>query len=140
MASRTKARETALQALYQLDAGGSGGTEVLDGHFDPLDNETRAFAETLVNGVAKELANIDGIIERTSTNWKIERMARVDRNILRLGIFELLRLPDVPAKVTLNEAIELGKKFGSEESGSFVNGILDKVSHATNLGALPKES
>ena len=140
MASRTRARETALQALYQLDAGGGIGTEVLAGHFDPLDDETRAFAEALVSGVAKELASIDGIIERTSTNWKIERMARVDRNILRLGIFELLRLPDVPAKVTLNEAIELGKKFGSEESGSFVNGILDKVSHATDLGALPKES
>jgi N utilization substance protein B len=140
MASRTKARETALQALYQLDAGGGVGTEVLAGHFDPLDAETRAFAEALVSGVAKELASIDGIIERTSTNWKLERMARVDRNILRLAIFELLRLPDVPAKVTLNEAIELGKKYGSEESGSFVNGILDKVSHATDLGALPKES
>lgn len=140
MASRTRARETALQALYQLDAGGGIGTEVLAGHFDPLDAETRAFAETLVKGVAQELANIDGIIERTSNNWKIERMARVDRNILRLGIFELLRLANVPAKVTLNEAIELGKKFGSEDSGSFVNGILDKVSHATDLGALPKDS
>ena len=138
MGSRTKARETALQALYQLDTGGGSGQEVLAGHFDPLDAETRRFAEELVRGVEKERPAIDAIIERTSTNWKIERMARVDRNILRLAIFELLRRPDVPVKVTLNEAVELGKKFGSEESSAFVNGILDKVAHATDLGALPK--
>ena len=138
MGSRTKARETALQALYQLDTGGGSGQEVLSGHFDPLDAETRKFAEELVHGVQRERASIDGIIERTSTNWKLERMARVDRNILRLAIYELLRRPDVPVKVTLNEAIELGKKFGSEESSAFVNGILDKVAHATDLGAHPK--
>ena len=139
MGSRTQARETALQALYQLDAGGGAGTEILQGHFDPLDAETRTFAEALVTGVTSELPAIDAIIERTSTNWKVERMARVDRNILRLGVFELLRRGDVPVKVTLNEAIELGKKFGSEDSGSFVNGILDKVAHAPDLGAVPKE-
>jgi len=138
--SRTKARETALQALYQLDSGGGSGREVLAGHFDPLDAETREFAEALVAGVQKERAAIDAIIERTSTNWKIERMARVDRNVLLLAIFELLRRPDVPVKVTLNEAVELGKKFGSEESSAFVNGILDKVAHAEGLGALPKLS
>ena len=138
MGSRTKARETALQALYQLDTGGGSGQEVLSGHFDPLDADTRKFAEQLVQGVQKERAAIDGIIERTSTNWKIERMARVDRNILRLAIYELLRRPDVPVKVTLNEAVELGKKFGSEESSAFVNGILDKIAHATDLGAHPK--
>lgn len=140
MGSRTRARETALQALYQLDtAGGSSAPEVLQGHFEPLDAETRAFAEQLVGGVQAELDAIDAIIERTSTNWKLERMARVDRNILRLGVFELLRLPDVPVRVTLNEAVELGKKFGSEESGAFVNGILDKVAHAPGLGAAPKQ-
>jgi transcription antitermination protein NusB len=138
MGSRTKARETALQALYQLDTGGGSGQEVLSGHFDPLDAETRKFAEELVRGVQGERASIDLIIERTSTNWKIDRMARVDRNILRLAIYELLRREDVPVKVTLNEAIELGKKFGSEESSAFVNGILDKVAHATDLGAHPK--
>ncbi len=139
MGNRTRARETALQALYQLDAGGGVGTEVLQGHFDPLDPETREFAEALVSGVTAELAHIDGILERTSTNWKLERMARVDRNILRLGVFELLRLPDVPVRVTLNEAIELGKKFGSEESGGFVNGILDKVAHAPDVDMKPKD-
>jgi N utilization substance protein B len=138
MGSRTKARETALQALYQLDTSGGSGQEVLSGHFDPLDAETRRFAEELVRGVEGERAAIDAIIERTSTNWKLERMARVDRNILRLAVFELLRRPDVPIKVTLNEAVELGKKFGSEESSAFVNGILDKVAHDGGLGALPK--
>jgi N utilization substance protein B len=138
MGSRTKAREIALQALYQQDTSGGTGLEVLSGHFDPLDSETQKFAEELVNGVTAERANIDGLIEKASTNWKIDRMARVDRNILRLAIFELLRLPDVPVRVTLNEAVELGKKFGSEESSSFVNGILDKIAHAKETGALPK--
>jgi N utilization substance protein B len=140
MGSRTKAREFALQALYQLDTAGGTGHEVLSGHFDPLDKETRAFAEELVAGVGRERADIDGIIERTSTHWKLERMARVDRNILRLAVFELLRLSDVPVRVTLNEAIELGKKFGSEESPSFVNGILDKIAHSKIPGALPKSN
>jgi N utilization substance protein B len=138
MGSRTKAREVALQALYQQDTAGGSGFEVLSGHFDPLDGETRKFAEELVRGVVSERENIDGIIEKTSTNWKIERMARVDRNILRLAVFELMRLADVPVRVTLNEAIELGKKFGSEESSSFVNGILDKIAHAKIPGASPK--
>jgi N utilization substance protein B len=138
MGSRTKAREVALQALYQQDTAGDSGFEVLSGHFDPLDVETRKFAEELVRGVVNERENIDGIIEKTSTNWKIERMARVDRNILRLAVFELMRLADVPVRVTLNEAIELGKKFGSEESSSFVNGILDKIAHAKIPGAAPK--
>jgi len=140
MGSRTKAREFALQALYQQDTAGGTGLEVLAGHFDPLDRETRAFAEELLRGVTRERAEIDQLIEKASTNWKLERMARVDRNILRLAVFEFLRLPDVPVRVTLNEAIELGKKFGSEESPGFVNGILDKIAHAQVPGALPKLS
>jgi len=138
MGSRTKAREFALQALYQQDTAGGSANEVLSGHFDPLDRDTKLFAEELVAGVVREREHIDGIIEKTSTNWKLERMARVDRNILRLAVFELLRLADVPVRVTLNEAIELGKKFGSEESSSFVNGILDKIAHAKLPGAAPK--
>jgi N utilization substance protein B len=92
-----------------------------------------------VRGVQLEKAVIDGLIQRTSTNWKLERMARVDRNILRLAVYELLRRPEVPVKVTLNEAVELGKKYGSEESSAFVNGILDRIAHASDLpDALPK--
>lgn len=142
MGSRSKARECALQALYQLDMHSGPAGDALAGilaHFEAVDADTTRFAEQLVRGVQHEKALIDGLIQRTSTNWKLERMARVDRNILRLAVYELLRRPEVPVKVTLNEAIELGKKYGSEESSAFVNGILDRIAHAPDLpGALPK--
>jgi N utilization substance protein B len=83
-------------------------------------------AEVLVRGVAEHRRAIDDTIERISTNWRLDRMAKVDRNVLRLAVYELLRT-DVPVKVVINEAIELGKKFGSESSGAFVNGVLDRV-------------
>src|SRR6266852_3091316 len=122
MGSRTKARECALQALYQLDT--SGGTP----------------AEVLVGGAQREQAAIDQLIQRTSTNWKLERMARVDRNILRLAVYEILKRADVPVKVTLNEAIELSKKYGSEDSSAFVNGILDRIANSSGLpGQVPKQ-
>ena len=143
MGSRTKARECALQALYQLDTSGGDPREVLRGvlaHFEegPSDGETARFAEELVRGVQSERAQIDVLIQESSTNWKLERMARVDRNILRLAVYELLRRGDVPVRVTLNEAIELGKKFGSEESSAFVNGVLDRIAHLDLPGAAPK--
>ena len=78
------------------------------------------------------------IIQQSSTHWKLERMARVDRNILRLAVYEILRRADIPVRVTLNEAIELGKKFGSEESSSFVNGVLDRIAHLELPNATPK--
>ena len=143
MGSRTKARECALQALYQLDTAGGTADGALKGifaHFEETDAADRRFAEQLVRGVAGERPAIDEIIARYSQNWKLERMARVDRNILRLGVYELLRRGDVPVKVTLNEAVELGKKFGSEESSAFVNGVLDKIAHSGEMaGASPKE-
>jgi N utilization substance protein B len=95
-------------------------------HFDAPEG-SRAFAEELVNGVHRHLGEIDVLIKRFSENWRLERMSAVDRNIIRLAAFELLYRPDIPAKVSLNEAVDLGKKFGSEESGSFVNGILDRI-------------
>lgn len=143
MGSRTKARECALQALYQLDLSGGDAREALRGvlsHFEeaPSDGETARFAEELVRGVQSERPQIDELIQQSSTNWKLDRMARVDRNILRLAVFELLRRPDVPVRVTLNEAVELGKKFGSEESSAFVNGVLDRIAHMNLPGAAPK--
>jgi len=139
--SRSKARECALQALYQLDTSGGSASEVLLGiwsHFDPVDEETKRFAEALVRGARREQE--DDVIRKSSTNWKIERMARVDRNVLRLAVYEILRRPDVPVKVSLNEAIELSKKYGSEDSSSFVNGILDRIAHANDLpGQIPKK-
>jgi N utilization substance protein B len=129
-ARRTKARERAVQALYQLDVAASDLDEALARFwrsFEPVEREVRELAEELVRGVAAHRLEIDEAIEAASSHWRLERMARVDRNVLRLAVHELLHRPDVPVKVVLNEAIELGKKYGSESSGAFVNGVLDRV-------------
>ncbi len=128
-ARRTKARERALQALYQIDVAAEGIDEALGRFwksFEPVEREVMALAEAIVRGVAKHRRAIDETIERVSTNWRLDRMAKVDRNVLRLAVYELLET-ETPVKVVINEAIELGKKYGSESSGAFVNGVLDKV-------------
>ncbi len=93
----------------------------------------RPFAEQLVRGVHLHQAEIDQMIVSASENWRIDRMSIVDRNILRIALFEMLYCPDVPPKVSINEAIDIGKKFGSEDSGAFINGVLDHV-----LGTMQK--
>jgi len=126
---RTRARERALQALYQIDVAAEGIEEALSAFwrsFEPVEKEVRQLAEGLVRGVAEHRRQVDETIENASSNWRLDRMARVDRNVLRLAVYELLRT-EVPVKVVINEAIELGKKFGSESSGAFVNGVLDRV-------------
>jgi transcription antitermination protein NusB len=126
---RTRARERALQALYQIDVAAEGIDDALARFwksFEPVEREVMDLAETLVRGVAKHRRAIDDRIEAVSTNWRLDRMAKVDRNVLRVAVYELLET-DVPVKVAINEAIELGKKFGSESSGAFVNGVLDKI-------------
>jgi len=128
-AKRTKARERALQALYQIDVAAEGIDDALSRFwrsFEPVEREVMTLAEGLVRGVAAHRRAIDETIERISTNWRLDRMGKVDRNVLRLAVYELLRT-DVPVKVAINEAIELGKKYGSESSGAFVNGVLDRV-------------
>jgi transcription antitermination protein NusB len=129
---RRQARERALQALYQMDVSGGGADDAIGGLRDNgLDEGADAgvlhYAEVLVRGVAENLTALDEVIQRHSPNWRIERMARIDRNVLRIATFELIHRPDVPPKVVLNEAIEVAKRFGTEESGAFINGILDKV-------------
>lgn len=94
--------------------------------------EIREFAATLVHGVGEHRERLDLEIRSSSKNWKLNRMATVDRNILRLAVFELLFLDDIPKRVSINEAIELGKKFGSEDSGAFINGVLDKISQGVS--------
>jgi N utilization substance protein B len=139
--SRTRARECALQALYQLDLSGGDARDAVRGvllHFEEADEATERFADELVRGVQSERPQIDAIIQTSSTHWKLDRMARVDRNILRLAVYEILRRADVPVRVTLNEAVELGKKFGSEESSAFVNGVLDRIAHMDLPNATPK--
>jgi transcription antitermination protein NusB len=126
---RTKARERALQALYQIDVAAEGIDDALARFwksFEPVEHEVMDLAETLVRGVAAHRRAVDDRIEQVSTNWRLDRMAKVDRNVLRLAVYELLQT-DVPVKVAIDEAIELGKKYGSESSGAFVNGVLDKV-------------
>jgi N utilization substance protein B len=134
-ARRTKARERALQALYQIDVAAEGIDDALAAFwrsFEPVEREVKELAEGVVRGVAEHRRQVDEAIEQASANWRLDRMARVDRNVLRLAVYELLHT-DVPVKVVINEAIELGKKFGSESSGAFVNGVLDKI--ATGLSA-----
>jgi len=129
-AKRTKARERAAQALYQIDVAATDLDEALSRFwksFEPVEREVMDQAEALVRGVAAHRREVDEAIERVSTHWRLDRMARVDRNILRLAAHELLHRPEVPVKVVINEAIELGKKYGSENSGAFINGVLDKI-------------
>ncbi len=132
---RTKSRERALQALYQIDVAATDIDEALSRFwrsFEPVEKEVREMAEALVRGVAEHRREIDEAIEEVSTNWRLDRMAKVDRNVLRLAVYELEWRPDVPVKVAINEAIELGKKYGSESSGAFINGVLDRIA-----GVLP---
>jgi transcription antitermination protein NusB len=134
-AKRTKARERAVQALYQIDVAATDLEEALSRFwksFEPVEREVMDLAEGLVRGVARHRRDIDEAIEGVSTNWRIDRMARVDRNVLRLAVYELVHSSDAPVKVVINEAIELGKKYGSESSGAFINGVLDKIA-----GGLP---
>jgi len=124
---RTRARELALQALYQLDLRGE---EVeIDQFLQDNDEEAavREFALALVRGCWEHRDQLDEHIRSVALNWHLSRMATIDRNILRLATYELLHRPDIPAKVSINEAIDLAKKFSTAESGAFVNGILDKI-------------
>jgi N utilization substance protein B len=126
-----------LQALYQLEmTPGSLPAEALESAWTASEESTRRdpdavrFARELVEGVQAHREEIDALIEKHSHNWRLDRMSRIDRNVLRLGIFELKYRPDIPRKVTINEAVELGKNFGTEESSAFVNGLLDRVAVA----------
>jgi N utilization substance protein B len=136
MGARTSGREAALQMLFAADATGAGPEELAGLVHDywrelPGDIEGRAFADALVRGVLGEIALVDGIIRAASRHWRVERMTRVDRNVLRIGVHEL-RTSDVPRAIVIDEAVELAKRFGAEGSGVFVNGVLDRI--ADDLG------
>ncbi|HUF93270.1 MAG TPA: transcription antitermination factor NusB [Candidatus Limnocylindria bacterium] len=130
MGRRRKAREVALQFLYQLDVNGARDPAAFEGEFwsrHPVDAEARAFADTLVRGSMEHQGRIDELIARYAEHWDLDRMAVVDRNILRLAVYELMLDAEVPPKVAINEAIEIAKKFGTAESGRFINGVLDRI-------------
>jgi N utilization substance protein B len=125
--------------LFQIDMAGGNPGDVYP-HFwreHEAEAEVRTFAESLVEGVIRERAALDVIIAEAAENWRIERMAVVDRNILRMAVFELAKAPTTPAVVILDEAIEVGKKYGSEQSGAFLNGILDAIRKRMERGEIP---
>jgi N utilization substance protein B len=125
---RRKARETALQALYKLDISeGASGDSGLELEELAPGTEARRYCETLVQGVTSHLARLDAEIEKHSENWTVSRMSVVDRNIIRIAVYELLYSEDVPYKVAIDEAVELAKRYGSDESGPFINGIIDRI-------------
>jgi N utilization substance protein B len=128
---RKKSREFALQVLYQLNITKQDAITALTQFQENFLFEGKAddFLKRLVQGVLEHCPELDRLIEQYSENWRLERIDLVDRNILRMALFELLYCEDIPPKVTLNEAIDLGKRFGSEDSGSFINGILDRIQH-----------
>lgn len=131
---RRKAREHALQILYQLDIKREKpSASVLKNfwtEYNP-DDEVKLFAEEIVKGTFKHLAKINQLIHKCAKNWSLDRMAVVDRNVLRMAVYEILYRLDIPTSVTINEAIEIAKKYGTDESGSFVNGILDSIARMT---------
>ena len=131
MRKRTKARELVLQLLYQADLTCANPKDLLSDFFASPeageDPAVKEFATALVESICDKLPLIDEKITECATNWQLDRMAMVDRNILRLAGFELLFRSDIPPKVAINEAVELAKKYGDLESGKFVNGILDKI-------------
>lgn len=129
MGKRHQGRECALQCLYQWDVTGAEVDSLLRGFWESRETspEVRAFAEKLVRGTVREIARLDELIAEQAENWRLERMGRVDRNVLRLGVYELLAEPETPAAVVIDEAIELAKRFSSADAASFVNGILDGV-------------
>lgn len=133
MRVRTRARELALQFLYMLDVQGPEYRERLDEFLaEELDgkpgaDEAKAYARRLVDGTTANRPDVDVLLHDAAKNWDLARMAVIDRNVLRLGCYEMLHEPEVPTKVAINEAIELGKRYSTEQSGAFINGILDRI-------------
>jgi N utilization substance protein B len=127
--SRSRCRDWALQFLYQAEFSGPHRSEALERfwHHFQAEGTPPAYLKDLVEGVAAHLEELDVFIVRYSEHWRLERMTIVDRNLLRLAIYELLYQPHIPVKVVINEAVEMAKRYGSEASGGFVNGILDQV-------------
>ena len=130
MRKRTKAREDALKILYAIDITGDEPKKCIDVFWndgEEKDVEIKTFANSLVLGTVNKLKAIDKVISDSATNWQLGRMAVIDRNILRLAAYELLFAEEIPPKVTINEAIDIAKRYGDSESGKFVNGVLGTV-------------
>jgi len=131
MGDRRLSRELALQALFFLDVNKGDSVQDLEAfslqRTDEITAAVKPFFLDLVQGVMSSLDEIDTLLNKYSKNWKLSRMPVVDRNIMRIATFELLKRPDIPPSVTINEAVEIGKKFGTKDSGAFINGVLDRI-------------
>lgn len=162
MMSRRRAREVALQALYQCDTLGDWSNEAIDLFFSTFgarpehdstedsqapekkeqkeqnDHDNVEFCHRLIQGARDELESVDKQLTAASTHWSISRMARVDRNILRIACYEILFLSDIPVNVSINEAIEIAKLYGSEDSPTFINGVLDKIAKQASRANGPR--
>lgn len=140
MKYRRKARELSLQLLYEVDIRQREASEVLEDIFSRYHfrKEVESYTRRLVEGTCHYLPHLDSLLRRYALNWTLERMAVVDRNILRWGIYELFFMKDVPPVVTINEAVEIAKKYGTEDSGKFVNGILDRIRRERGADSLLK--
>lgn len=130
MRKRTQARENALKILYQAEITRRKipvAAQFYWEEFENCDQTIKKFSDRITSGTDEHVEKIDEKISKYANNWQLKRMAVIDRNILRMGVYELLFAPDIPPKVTINEAVELAKKYGDSESSKFVNGILDKI-------------
>ena len=130
MRKRTKARECALKILYAIDITGEEPKKCIDTFWknhDEVDGEVESFANSLVLGVSNNSEAIDRLVSSHTTNWQLKRMAVIDRNILRFATYELLYMEEIPPKVSINEAIDIAKRYGDKDSGKFVNGVLDSI-------------
>jgi len=129
MGARRKARELVLQVLFQVDVGGLSLDEALENFWrvEKVPGEVRDFALRISKGVVENLKVIDESIRKYTKNWELERINNIDRNILRAAVYEILFCSDIPYKVSINEAIEIAKKYGTQDSGKFVNGVLDRI-------------
>ena len=131
-----------MQALFCMDMQNNASLEMLENfcsNFDPSE-KLRPFFLKLVKGVLESQSELDKLIERFSKNWKISRMSCVDRNVMRIAVYELLYCEDIPPKVSINEAVDVGKKFGTEESGAFINGIMDSIRVALEKDGVLKKA
>ena len=129
MGHRHKAREYALQALYMYETVNTSPEELVSLNWlnKEIPEDIRKYAVSIINGSIKKIEFIDNLIKKYSRNWQFERLDTIDKSILRLSIYTLLFVPDIPSPVVINEGVELGKTFGGENSGQFINGILDSI-------------
>jgi transcription antitermination protein NusB len=136
MGARRRSRETAMQALFYMDIRNDIGQEMFDRYCQnfPPSKKIEPFFGQIVEGVMAAVVKIDAVIESYSSNWKLSRISGVDRNIMRVAVYELLYCSDIPTKVSINEAVDVAKKYGTEESGAFINGVLDSIHLAKKKG------